>query len=65
MTSIWFGVMYVFAVYVSGVGALVFGGLAFNLGYLYALLMQKTKNLWGASLFHAAADLHWFIAFGF
>jgi membrane protease YdiL (CAAX protease family) len=65
MTSIWFGIMHVFAVYVSGVGALVFATLVFTLGFAFALLMQKTKNIWGATLFHAASDFHWFIAFGF
>jgi membrane protease YdiL (CAAX protease family) len=65
MTSIWFGVMHVFAVYVSGIGALVFATLVFTLGFAFALLMQKTKNIWGATLFHAASDFHWLIAFGF
>jgi hypothetical protein len=65
MTSIWFGVMHVFAVYVSGFGALVFMALAFTLGFAFALVMQKTKNIWGATLFHAAADFHWLIALGF
>lgn len=65
MTSIWFGVLHIMAVYVSGVAALIFGVVTFTLGFAFALLMQKTKTIWGASLFHAAADLHWFIAFGF
>ncbi|MES0362079.1 MAG: CPBP family intramembrane glutamic endopeptidase, partial [Anaerolineales bacterium] len=65
MTSIWFGVMHVFAVYVSGIGALVFMALTFTLGFAFALVMQKTKNIWGATLFHATADFHWLIALGF
>jgi membrane protease YdiL (CAAX protease family) len=65
MTSIWFGITHVFALYVSGIGALVFVILVFTLGIAFALLMQKTKNIWGATLFHAASDFHWFIAFGF
>lgn len=65
MTSIWFGVMHVFAIYVSGIGALVFATLVFTLGFAFALLMKKTRNIWGATLFHAASDFHWFIAFGF
>ena len=64
LTSIWFGVMHVFAVYVSGIGALVFGILTLTLGLAFGLLMLKTKNIWGASLFHAAADVHWIFAFG-
>lgn len=65
MTSIWFGIMHIFAVYVSGAAALVFGVVAITLGLAFALLMQKTKTIWGATIFHSAADLLWFIAFGF
>jgi len=65
MKSIWFGVLHILAVYVSGIAALIFGGVAFTLGFTFALLMQKTKTIWGATIFHAAADLHWFIALGF
>jgi membrane protease YdiL (CAAX protease family) len=64
LTSIWFGLMHVFAVYISGVGALIFGILTLSLGLAFGLLMLKTKNIWGASLFHAAADVHWIFAFG-
>ena len=64
LTAIWFGVSHVFATYVSGVGAFVFAILVFTLGFAFALLMQKTKSIWGAVLFHTASDLHWFIAFG-
>lgn len=64
LTSIWFGLMHVFAVYVTGVGALVFGTLTLTLGLAFGLLMLKTKNIWGATLFHAAADVHWIFAFG-
>jgi hypothetical protein len=56
--------IHVFAVYVSGVGALIFGILTLTLGLAFGLLMIKTKNIWGASLFHAAADVHWIFAFG-
>jgi membrane protease YdiL (CAAX protease family) len=65
MTSIWFGVMHIFAVYVSGTAALIFGVVTITLGLTFALVMQKTKTIWGAAIFHSAADLHWFIAFGF
>ena len=65
MTSIWFGVMHIFAVYVSGTAALIFGVVTITLGLTFALVMQKTKTIWGATIFHSAADLHWFIAFGF
>jgi len=64
LTSIWFGVSHVFAAYVSGIGAYVFAILVFTLGFAFALLIQKTKSIWGAVLFHAASDLHWLIAFG-
>lgn len=64
LTSIWFGAIHVFAVYISGAGALVFGILTLTLGLAFAILMIKTKNIWGASLFHAAADVHWIFAFG-
>jgi membrane protease YdiL (CAAX protease family) len=64
LTSIWFGLIHVFAVYVSGVGALVFGVLTLSLGLAFGLLMLKTKNVWGATIFHAAADVHWIFAFG-
>ncbi|MBK5107828.1 MAG: CPBP family intramembrane metalloprotease [Anaerolineales bacterium] len=65
MTSIWFGVIHIFAVYVSGTAALIFGVVTITLGLTFALVMQKTKTIWGATIFHSAADLHWFIAFGF
>jgi membrane protease YdiL (CAAX protease family) len=65
VTSIWFGVMHIFAVYVSGVAALIFGIVAITLGLAFAILMQKTKTIWGSSIFHSAADLYWFIAIGF
>ncbi|UCD99209.1 MAG: CPBP family intramembrane metalloprotease [Chloroflexota bacterium] len=65
MTSIWFGSIHILAVYVTGVAALIFGVLAFTLGLAFCLLVQKTRTIWGATIFHAAADLHWFIAFGF
>ena len=42
----------------------MFAILVFTLGFAFALLMQKTKSIWGAVLFHTASDLHWFIAFG-
>jgi membrane protease YdiL (CAAX protease family) len=64
LTSIWFGLMHVFAVYVSGVGAMIFGILTLTLGLAFGLLMWKTKNIWGATIFHAAADVHWIFAFG-
>jgi membrane protease YdiL (CAAX protease family) len=63
LTAIWFGVSHVYATYVSGIGAFVFGALVFTLGFAFALLIQKTKSIWGAVFYHAAADLHWFIAF--
>jgi membrane protease YdiL (CAAX protease family) len=56
--------IHVFAVYVSGVGALVFGVLTLSLGLAFGLFMLKTKNVWGATIFHAAADVHWIFAFG-
>ena len=65
MTSIWFGEMHIFAVYVSGIAALIFGVVAITLGLTFALVMQKTKTIWGATIFHSAADLYWFIASGF
>lgn len=65
MTSIWFGVMHVFAVYVSGLAALIFGVVAITLGLAFAILMQKTKSIWGATIFHSAADFYWFVAIGF
>lgn len=65
MTSIWFGVTYIFAVYVSGVAALIFGVAALTLGLAFAILMQKTKTIRGAMIFHSAADLYWFVAIGF
>jgi membrane protease YdiL (CAAX protease family) len=64
LTSIWFGTLHIFAVYVSGVGALIFGLLVFSLGIVFALVMQKTKNIWGAGTFHAAADINMLISFG-
>jgi membrane protease YdiL (CAAX protease family) len=65
LTSLWFGISHVFATYVTGIGAYVFAVLVFTLGFAFALLIQKTKSIWGATLFHTASDLHWFIAFGF
>lgn len=65
MTSSWFGVMHIFAVYVPGVAALIFDVVAITLGLAFALLMQKTKTIWGATIFHPAADHYWFVAIGF
>ena len=65
MTSIWFGVMHIFAVYVSGVAVLIFGVVALTLGLAFAILMQKTKTIRGAMIFHSAADLYWFVVIGF
>jgi membrane protease YdiL (CAAX protease family) len=64
LTSIWFGFLHVFAVYVSGIGAVIVGILTFSLGIVFALVIQKTKNIWGAGLFHAASDIQMLIAFG-
>lgn len=64
LTSIWFGLLHVFAVYVSGVGAVIFGVLTLSLGIVFALVMQKTRNIWGAGTFHAAADINMFISYG-
>lgn len=60
-----FGLSHLFATYVEPSSALVFGIITFTLGCAWALLMQKTNTLWGSVVFHLAADLYWFIAFGF
>jgi hypothetical protein len=57
--------MHIFAVYMSGVAALIFGVVAITLGLTFALVMQKTNTFWGATIFHSSAELHWFIASGF
>lgn len=64
LTSIWFGILHVFAVYVSGIGAVIVGIVTFSLGIVFALVIQKTKNIWGAGLFHAASDIQMLTAFG-
>jgi membrane protease YdiL (CAAX protease family) len=65
LTSLVFGLSHTCAVYIEPSGALVFGVITFTLGFAWALLMQKTNTLWGAVVFHLAADLYWAVAFGF
>jgi len=65
LTSLVFGLSHLFATYIEPSGAPVFGIIVFTLGCAWALLMQKTNTLWGSVVFHLAADLYWFIAFGF
>jgi membrane protease YdiL (CAAX protease family) len=64
LTSLVFASSHLFATYIDPSGMLVFGVITFTLGCAWALLMQKTKTLWGSVLFHMAADLYWIIAFG-
>lgn len=39
--------------------------LIFPLAMGFGWLMQQSRALWGPTTFHAAADLFWFIIFGF
>jgi membrane protease YdiL (CAAX protease family) len=64
LTSLVFASSHLFATYIEPSGMLVFGVITFTLGCAWALLMQKTRTLWGSVLFHMAADLYWIIAFG-
>jgi membrane protease YdiL (CAAX protease family) len=65
LTSLVFGVSHLFATYLEPSGAPVFATIVLTLGLAFALLMRKTNTIWGSVVFHLAADLHWFIAFGF
>jgi membrane protease YdiL (CAAX protease family) len=65
LTTLIFGTSHLFATYIEPSGVLVFGVITLTLGGAWALLMQKTNTLWGSVVFHLAADLYWFIAFGF
>jgi membrane protease YdiL (CAAX protease family) len=65
LTSLLFGLCHYFAAYLTPSGAPVFATITLTLGLAFGLLMQKTNTIWGAVVFHTAADLYWFIAFGF
>ncbi|MGC9334947.1 MAG: CPBP family intramembrane glutamic endopeptidase [Anaerolineae bacterium] len=65
LTALVFCVSHLFATYIEPSGALVFGTIVLTLGLAFGLLMQKTRTLWGPVVFHTAADLYWFVAFGF
>jgi membrane protease YdiL (CAAX protease family) len=65
VTSLSFGISHTFAAYVDPASALVFGVIVLTLGLAWALLMQKTKTIWGSVLYHAAADTFWAVVAGF
>jgi membrane protease YdiL (CAAX protease family) len=65
LTSLLFGVSHLYATYLDPGAAPVFGVIVLTLGLAFGLLMQKTKTLWGSVIYHTAADIFWFVAFGF
>jgi membrane protease YdiL (CAAX protease family) len=65
VTSLTFGISHTFATYIDPASALVFGVIVLTLGLAWALLMQKTKTIWGSVLYHAAADTFWAVVAGF
>jgi membrane protease YdiL (CAAX protease family) len=65
LTSLVFGISHLFTSYTTPAGALVFGTIVLTLGLAWALLMQRTRTIWGSVIFQAAADLYWFVVFGF
>jgi membrane protease YdiL (CAAX protease family) len=64
LTTLVFGTSHLFATYIEPSGAVMFGIITLTLGCAWALLMQKTKTLWGSVAFHTAADMYQIIAFG-
>lgn len=54
-TTIVFALAHVQVTYTSQL--LVFLGMVLILGFLWGLLMQKSKGIWGSILFHAGADV--------
>jgi membrane protease YdiL (CAAX protease family) len=64
-TSLTFGISHTFSAYIDPASALVFGVIVLTLGLAWALLMQKTKTIWGSVLYHAAADTFWAVVAGF
>ena len=65
VTSLVFTLFHIGAVYLSPEQIPFLLAIAFPLALLSAYLMQKTDSLWGSVLFHAGADVFWFLGMGF
>lgn len=65
LTSIVFVAAHAGALYLSDAMVGLFLLIIFPLAIGFGWLMQQTRALWGSTIFHAAADLSWFIIFGF
>ena len=56
-TSLIFGVAHIGATYISPVEMFIFPLMVFGVGVLNAVVMLKTRSIWGSVLFHAGYDL--------
>jgi membrane protease YdiL (CAAX protease family) len=60
VTSIVFTVMHAAASYMNPAEAILFQVIIFPMALLFAYLMHKTDNVWGAALYHAGSDVFLF-----
>lgn len=60
LTSIIFTVMHSAASYLNIIEAMIFQVVLLPMALLLGYLMQKTENLWGATLYHAGSDVFLF-----
>lgn len=64
-TSLVFTASHMGALYLSDALLVLFLVLLFPLALGFGWLMQQSRAIWGSTIFHGAADLFWFIIFGF
>lgn len=60
VTSVVFTVMHAAATYMNPAEAILFQIIIFPMALLFAYLIHKTDNLWGATLYHAGSDVFLF-----
>lgn len=65
LTSVVFTVAHAGALYLADAMVWLFLLLLFPLAVGFGWLMQQSRAIWGSTIFHGAADLFWFIIFGF
>ena len=64
VTAVVFTIMHAAASYVNPAKAVVFQIILFPMALLFAFLMHKTDNVWGAALYHAGSDIFLFYLMG-
>lgn len=64
VTAVIFTVMHSAASYMTPVEAIIFQVILLPMALLFAYIMRKTDNVWGATLFHAGSDVFMFYLMG-